>query len=59
VLSIREWWSNAQRADVQKVAVEADAAHKRIIAGISSLRDLPDDELIAKVGPPQHLHLSA
>jgi hypothetical protein len=48
---IREWWSSAQRAGEQKAAAEAAAAHERVIAGISSLRDLPDDELIAKVGP--------
>ena len=51
MFSIREWWSNAQRAGAQKAAAEADRAHKRVIAGISSLRDLPDDELIAKAGP--------
>ena len=51
MFSIREWWSNAQRVGAQKAAAEAGAAHKRVIAGISSLRDLPDDELIAKVGP--------
>lgn len=51
MFSIREWWSNAQRVGAQKAAAEAAATHKRVIAGISSLRDLPDDELIAKVGP--------
>jgi hypothetical protein len=48
---IKTWWANAQRVGEQKAAAAADAAHKRAIAGINSLRDLPDDELISKVGP--------
>ncbi len=48
---IKTRWGNAQRVGVQKAAAEADAAHKRVIDGINSLRDLPDDGLIAKVGP--------
>jgi methyl coenzyme M reductase gamma subunit len=51
VFSFREWWSNAQRVGAQKAVAEADAAHKRVTAGVRSLRDLSDDELIAKVGP--------
>jgi len=47
VFSIREWWSNAQRAGAQKVAAAADAARQNDAAMVNHLRGLTDDELIA------------
>jgi hypothetical protein len=47
VFSIREWWSNAQRASEQKVAAAADAARQNDTAMVNHLRHLSDDELIA------------
>jgi hypothetical protein len=47
VFSIREWWSNAQRAEAQKVAAAADAARRNDAAMVNHLRGLTDDELIA------------
>jgi hypothetical protein len=49
--SIRERWTRAQRAGEQKASADAGAAHKRYVAQINDLRELPDDELIAKIGP--------
>ena len=47
MFSIREWWSNAQRAGAQKVAAAADAARQNDAAMVNHLRGLTDDELIA------------
>jgi hypothetical protein len=48
---IKTRWGNAQRIGEQKAAATVDAAHKRQIANVNSLRELPDDELIAQIGP--------
>jgi hypothetical protein len=47
VFSIREWWSNAQRAGEQKAVAAADAARQNDAAMVNHLRGLTDDELIA------------
>ena len=47
MFSIREWWSNAQRASEQKVAAAADAARQNDTAMVNHPRRLTDDELIA------------
>jgi hypothetical protein len=48
---IKTWWENAQRNGEQRAAASADAAHTQQIAHLNSLRELPDDELITRIGP--------
>jgi hypothetical protein len=47
VFSIRERWSNAQRARAQKAVAAAKAARQNDAAMVNHLRGLTDDELIA------------
>jgi hypothetical protein len=47
-VNIREWWEARGRAAQQNSERLAAAARDRGIAGVRSLQELPDDELIAR-----------
>jgi hypothetical protein len=47
-MTFREWWDAKVPAGQKRNALLAEAANKRLVSAARGLRDLSDDELIAK-----------
>lgn len=54
--SLSQWWESRVQRGVQINAQRAEIARQQVVSGVRSLRDLPDDELIAAA--PAHTSLS-